>query len=102
MSSNGEHQRDYRADLVAAMSALPLKQTLRAPVGMSVKCQKRTEQPCAAQRCQLDQARERHDRADQHITGESFIRYRYRRPVVWGSYPARRWTIQITQVQVIA
>ena len=38
----------------------------------------------------------------EHITVEvltcprSIVRYRYRCSVVWGSYPVRRWTIQIT------
>ena len=47
----------------------------------------------------------RHDHTDQHITVEvmscprSFIRYRYVCSVVWGSYPARRWTNQITLMQ---
>jgi len=53
-------------------------------------------------------ARQRHDHADQHITVEvmscprSFIHYRYVCSVVWGSYPARRWTNQITLVQLPA
>jgi len=48
----------------------------------------------------------RHDHTDQHITVEvltcprSIARYRYRCSVVWGSYPVRRWTIQITLVQL--
>ena len=38
----------------------------------------------------------------EHITVEvltcprSIVHYRYRCSVVWGSYPVRRWTIQIT------